>query len=454
MIHFLKNSVAFLALAATAHAGSLSVSNSKGFSSNPLVDRTGSLLESTDPVVIAVGSIDPEPATTPGASISSSAYATILSNFTPYGSSTSLVASAAPLNLKGVFNFQDYDPGAGTTLNGKTIYVIVARGTDLATASEVAILKTSAVFENTDDTNPAPKLVGIGTGLGTVAVVGSDSHYSAVATTLDGTPDAAYSLAVVGSAPSDLSLSSDEFTENENSGSTVGTLSATDLDPADSFTYSMVAGANDTHNALFAINGNQLLTAAVFDHELQASASIRVRVVDNSGLQYEEALTVSVADDRNEDFDEDGLTEAQEEDTYGTSDTDSDNDNDGFEDGYEVAHGFDPTSNLDGTGDRDGDRWPDWLEVRLGTDPDVKGPGLTMAVSPNGGGKPAVQVGPGRNLLGFRVERATTMKGPWMEVADYPTGLPLGQTLEWIDNNPPTESGFYRVGAYPLKVAN
>ena len=53
-------------------------------------------------------------------------------------------------------------------------------------------------------------------------------------------------------------------------------------------------------------------------------------------------ITVALTDDRNEDADGDGLTEAQEEDIYGTSDTNPDTDGDGYLDGAEVTAQADP----------------------------------------------------------------------------------------------------------------
>ncbi|MDB4725622.1 hypothetical protein OAF44_03780 [Akkermansiaceae bacterium] len=46
--------------------------------------------------------------------------------------------------------------------------------------------------------------------------------------------------------------------------------------------------------------------------------------------------------------------------------------------------------------------------------------------------------------------RFTTTSGSWVEVADFPTGLPLGEILEWIDSAPSPTGAIYRVGAYPL----
>jgi chitodextrinase len=95
-------------------------------------------------------------------------------------------------------------------------------------------------------------------------------------------------------APTDISLSASSITENSASGTTVGTLSATDADAGDTATFTLVSGAGDTDNASFTIDGTALKTAASFDYETKSSYSIRVRVTDSGAATYEKAFTVSV----------------------------------------------------------------------------------------------------------------------------------------------------------------
>ena len=78
-------------------------------------------------------------------------------------------------------------------------------------------------------------------------------------------------------APTDITLSAGSIAENQPVGTVVGTLSTTDADVGDTFTYSLVSGTGSTDNASFTISGNQLLTAASFDFEAKNSYSIRVR---------------------------------------------------------------------------------------------------------------------------------------------------------------------------------
>ena len=98
----------------------------------------------------------------------------------------------------------------------------------------------------------------------------------------------------VNETPTDIALSSSTIPENEPSGTAVGSLSTTDPDTGNTFTYSLVSGTGSTDNASFTISGNTLQTAAIFDYETKNSYSIRVRSTDQGGLWYEKTFTVSV----------------------------------------------------------------------------------------------------------------------------------------------------------------
>lgn len=100
--------------------------------------------------------------------------------------------------------------------------------------------------------------------------------------------------ATANSAPTDISLSATSIDENMTSGSTIGLLTATDLDAGNTFTYTLATGAGSTDNSSFSISGTSLLTTASFDYESKNSYAIRIRVTDQGGLYYEEAFTISV----------------------------------------------------------------------------------------------------------------------------------------------------------------
>lgn len=76
----------------------------------------------------------------------------------------------------------------------------------------------------------------------------------------------------------------------------VGLLSADDPDADDTHDFALVAGEGDSDNALFTIVGNELRTAASFNHETQGSRSLRVRATDSGGLFLEVTLGIQVSD--------------------------------------------------------------------------------------------------------------------------------------------------------------
>jgi Ca2+-binding RTX toxin-like protein len=97
-------------------------------------------------------------------------------------------------------------------------------------------------------------------------------------------------------APTNLSLSNSNITENQPINTVIGDLTSTDPDAGDTFTYSLVTGTGDTDNALFTIAGNQLQTNAIFDYETQNGYSVRIRTTDQGNLTFEKQLTIGVTD--------------------------------------------------------------------------------------------------------------------------------------------------------------
>lgn len=101
---------------------------------------------------------------------------------------------------------------------------------------------------------------------------------------------------IVNAAPTDILLSGGAVEENQPSGTTAGTLSTTDPDEGDTFTYALADGAGSSNNASFTISGSNLLTAASFNYEAQGSYNIRVRTTDQFGLYCDKAFTIAVQD--------------------------------------------------------------------------------------------------------------------------------------------------------------
>ena len=104
------------------------------------------------------------------------------------------------------------------------------------------------------------------------------------------------SVANVNEAPTSVTLSASTVAENQALGTSVGTLSTTDQDAGDAFTYTLVSGMGDTDNGSFEIVGGVLKTKAVFDYETKSSYTIRVRTTDGGGLSTEQSFTITIVD--------------------------------------------------------------------------------------------------------------------------------------------------------------
>jgi ELWxxDGT repeat protein len=98
----------------------------------------------------------------------------------------------------------------------------------------------------------------------------------------------------VNETPTDIALSANSIAENAGANATVGTLSTTDPDASNSFTYSLVSGTGDADNTAFNISGNTLRATSGFDFETKNSYSVRIRSTDQGGLFTEKVFTITV----------------------------------------------------------------------------------------------------------------------------------------------------------------
>jgi uncharacterized delta-60 repeat protein/CSLREA domain-containing protein len=127
-------------------------------------------------------------------------------------------------------------------------------------------------------------------GLATVTVIVTGTNGRSATDTFQLT------VAAVNDPPSALALSNSAVADNSPAGTDVGTLSTTDPDAGDSFTYALVAGAGGADNGSFTISGSTLKTSGVFDFETKPAFAVRVRSTDSGGASVEQTFVVTVTD--------------------------------------------------------------------------------------------------------------------------------------------------------------
>ncbi len=104
---------------------------------------------------------------------------------------------------------------------------------------------------------------------------------------------------LLNSAPTDLALTSSGVAEDATAGQVVGTLSATDADSGETFSYALVDGSgNPVTDSNFEIVGNEIRvrTGANLDAEASASHDLIVQVTDSAGFTFQKSVTVTVND--------------------------------------------------------------------------------------------------------------------------------------------------------------
>ncbi len=103
------------------------------------------------------------------------------------------------------------------------------------------------------------------------------------------TPEYTY---IRGTAPTDIRLSASTFDEDASLFTVIGNFSTIDDQMSDLFVYTLVSGEGDTHNALFDIAGNALITNNDFRCYGLYDFSIRVRSLDLSDQYVEKVFSV------------------------------------------------------------------------------------------------------------------------------------------------------------------
>lgn len=97
-------------------------------------------------------------------------------------------------------------------------------------------------------------------------------------------------------APKAVLLDVQSIAENNLVGDTVGRLYSLDVNPTETFTYTLVAGTGDTDNASFTIDGALLKAGEAFNYEVKNSYSIRVRSTDSGSLYTDKVFVIAIND--------------------------------------------------------------------------------------------------------------------------------------------------------------
>ena len=76
----------------------------------------------------------------------------------------------------------------------------------------------------------------------------------------------------------------------------VGTISTNEEGISNTFTYSLVPGESDDDNDLFSVDGDKLITGAIFDYENASSYNIRIGSDNDIGGILENTFTINILD--------------------------------------------------------------------------------------------------------------------------------------------------------------
>ncbi|MFN7734230.1 MAG: cadherin domain-containing protein [Pirellula sp.] len=98
----------------------------------------------------------------------------------------------------------------------------------------------------------------------------------------------------VNEAPSSVALSNATIPENGAPNTVVGSLSSTDQDGGDAFTYSLIPQSGSNDHTAFTIVGSQLRARSGLDFESQSQYSVTIRTTDSGGLSFDRNFDIQV----------------------------------------------------------------------------------------------------------------------------------------------------------------
>lgn len=95
-------------------------------------------------------------------------------------------------------------------------------------------------------------------------------------------------------APTDITLSNANIQTYLPIATVVGEITPTDIDQADTHSFSLVNGTGSDNNNLFNISGNNLQTSSILTIDSPVELKIRIRVTDSKGWWYEKEFVINV----------------------------------------------------------------------------------------------------------------------------------------------------------------
>ena len=97
-------------------------------------------------------------------------------------------------------------------------------------------------------------------------------------------------------APTAIAASNTSIPENRPAGTAIGTLTTTDPDIGETFSYSLVPSSTSGDNAKFELVGNEIRSNAKYNFEAKSSYQLLVRSTDSAGLFVEVPFVIQVTD--------------------------------------------------------------------------------------------------------------------------------------------------------------
>nr|WP_162143083.1 FG-GAP-like repeat-containing protein [Pedobacter glucosidilyticus] len=203
-------------------------------------------------------------------------------------------------NISIIRNASNTPDLSALTLSSGTLSPAFVASTTAYTASVSNLITSITVTPTVADANATVTVNGIsvtsGNASGAITLNVGSNTITTLVTAQNGTTKI-YTVIItraVNNAPTDIALTPTSINENVPANSIVGSLTSTDPDVGNTFTYTLVAGTGGDNNASFSVSGDELRINNSPNFETTPSFSVRIRTTDQGGLTREQAFTITV----------------------------------------------------------------------------------------------------------------------------------------------------------------